>query len=233
MSVDEKTYEGQCFCGAVTIEVTGDPEGAGYCHCKNCRSWSAGPVNAFTLWKPEAVKVTKGDGPDRRVPPQRAELAPVVQGLRRPSAHAAPELGSGRCLRGDDSLVSVHARRPRQLRVDGAADEGRPSEAQGLPGGAGRDRRGDRRVVPLHLAFPGPCDLPHQRRVDDSMTKRPDQRHVGRPKPASRLDVHTHLPLIAAFAPIGPAEVHNRVNGPIRDLGGPLVVGAIERTKAV
>lgn len=30
------------------------------CHCASCRSWSAGPVNAFTLWKPDAVKVTKG-----------------------------------------------------------------------------------------------------------------------------------------------------------------------------
>ena len=61
MSQDEKTFEGQCYCGAVTIEVTGDPEGAGYCHCAACRSWSAGPVNAFTLWKPEAVKVTQGE----------------------------------------------------------------------------------------------------------------------------------------------------------------------------
>jgi len=60
MSPDETTYTGQCFCGAVTIEVTGAPEGAGYCHCKKCRSWSAGPVNAFTLWKADAVKVTKG-----------------------------------------------------------------------------------------------------------------------------------------------------------------------------
>jgi hypothetical protein len=32
----------------------------GYCHCRSCRSWSGGPVNAFTLWKPEAVKITKG-----------------------------------------------------------------------------------------------------------------------------------------------------------------------------
>ena len=39
----------------------GDPEGAGYCHCASCRSWSAGPVNAFTLWKPEAVEVTQGE----------------------------------------------------------------------------------------------------------------------------------------------------------------------------
>ena len=51
---------GACFCGAVQIEVTGSPEGMGYCHCASCRSWSAGPVNAFTLWKPENVKVTKG-----------------------------------------------------------------------------------------------------------------------------------------------------------------------------
>ena len=32
----------------------------GYCHCEFCRSWSAGPVNAFTLWSPDNVKVTKG-----------------------------------------------------------------------------------------------------------------------------------------------------------------------------
>jgi hypothetical protein len=32
----------------------------GYCHCESCRHWSAGPVNGFTLWPPEAVKVTKG-----------------------------------------------------------------------------------------------------------------------------------------------------------------------------
>lgn len=53
-------HQGQCFCGAVEIEVTGEPEGMGYCHCRSCRSWSGGPVNAFTLWKPEAVKVTAG-----------------------------------------------------------------------------------------------------------------------------------------------------------------------------
>ena len=51
---------GACFCGAVEIEVTGSPEGMGYCHCSSCRSWAAAPVNAFTLWKPENVKVTKG-----------------------------------------------------------------------------------------------------------------------------------------------------------------------------
>ena len=53
-------YIGQCFCGAVHLEAAGEPVAMGYCHCSSCRSWSAGPVNAFTLWKPEAVKVTQG-----------------------------------------------------------------------------------------------------------------------------------------------------------------------------
>jgi hypothetical protein len=53
-------YSGSCFCGAVKLEVSGEPEGMGYCHCSSCRSWSGGPVNAFTLWKPETVKVTQG-----------------------------------------------------------------------------------------------------------------------------------------------------------------------------
>ncbi len=54
------THVGSCFCGAVTVEVDGAPEAMGYCHCSSCRSWSASPVNAFTLWKPEAVRVTSG-----------------------------------------------------------------------------------------------------------------------------------------------------------------------------
>ncbi|WP_431267520.1 GFA family protein [Dankookia sp. P2] len=54
------SYKGACFCGAVEIEVTGAPNAMGYCHCRSCRSWSGGPVNAFSLWSPDAVKVTKG-----------------------------------------------------------------------------------------------------------------------------------------------------------------------------
>ena len=54
------THKGTCFCGSVELDVSGSPEAMGYCHCSSCRSWSGGPVNAFTLWKPDAVKVTKG-----------------------------------------------------------------------------------------------------------------------------------------------------------------------------
>jgi hypothetical protein len=55
-----ETYEGSCFCGAVQISVSGGPVAEGFCHCASCRSWSAAPVNAFTLWKPDAVKVLRG-----------------------------------------------------------------------------------------------------------------------------------------------------------------------------
>ena len=53
-------HKGSCFCGAVQITTSGAPFAMGYCHYKDCRAWSAGPVNAFTLWKRDAVEVTHG-----------------------------------------------------------------------------------------------------------------------------------------------------------------------------
>jgi hypothetical protein len=55
-----KTYTGSCFCGAVQFTVSGEPAGMGYCHCSSCRHWSAGPVNAFTLWPPQSLRITRG-----------------------------------------------------------------------------------------------------------------------------------------------------------------------------
>ena len=60
MTTEVKRYPGRCFCGAVELAVTGDSVGMGYCHCNSCRVWSAGPVNAFTLWHAEAVETKKG-----------------------------------------------------------------------------------------------------------------------------------------------------------------------------
>src|SRR6478672_6096330 len=56
-----KTHKGSCFCGSVDIAVSGKPVVMGYCHCNSCRHWSASPVNAFTLWQPESVKITQGE----------------------------------------------------------------------------------------------------------------------------------------------------------------------------
>lgn len=56
----DNTHQGSCFCGSVQFTVSGEPAAMGYCHCESCRHWSAGPVNAFTLWQPDAVKITRG-----------------------------------------------------------------------------------------------------------------------------------------------------------------------------
>lgn len=56
----ENEHKGRCFCGAIEIRVVGKPAAMGYCHCASCREWSAAPVNAFTLWPPKSVTVTRG-----------------------------------------------------------------------------------------------------------------------------------------------------------------------------
>jgi len=57
---NEAIHHGRCLCGAVELKVHGEPEAMGYCHCESCRHWSAAPVNAFTLWKPDAVEIVRG-----------------------------------------------------------------------------------------------------------------------------------------------------------------------------
>ena len=54
------SYTGGVLLRRCRASRQGEPNAMGYCHCRSCRSWSGGPVNAFTLWSPEAVEVTKG-----------------------------------------------------------------------------------------------------------------------------------------------------------------------------
>ena len=56
----EREYVGSCFCGAVEFQVSGRPVAMGFCHCASCRQWSAGPVNAFSLWQPAAITLMRG-----------------------------------------------------------------------------------------------------------------------------------------------------------------------------
>src|SRR5215831_4455704 len=56
----QQIYNGECFCGAVGFTARGAPVASGYCHCESCRQWSAAPMNACTLWRPESVTVTRG-----------------------------------------------------------------------------------------------------------------------------------------------------------------------------
>jgi hypothetical protein len=54
-------HKGQCFCGAVEVEASGQPGAQGYCHCESCRGISGAPVRGFTLWPQDQVRVTRGE----------------------------------------------------------------------------------------------------------------------------------------------------------------------------
>ena len=56
-----ETFKGSCFCGEVEFQVTGEPAAMGYCHCVDCAAWAAAPINSFSLWAPDSVRITKGE----------------------------------------------------------------------------------------------------------------------------------------------------------------------------
>ena len=49
-----------CMCGAVALELTGEPPIMAFCHCESCRGWLASPVHAAALWPAASVRVVKG-----------------------------------------------------------------------------------------------------------------------------------------------------------------------------
>jgi hypothetical protein len=55
-----KTTEVRCPCGAVTIELRGEPVMQFYCHCDDCRAVSGGAYLGLALFPSEAV-TTKGE----------------------------------------------------------------------------------------------------------------------------------------------------------------------------
>ncbi len=59
--MSDQTYTAKCACGAVELEVSGEPIAQAYCHCVDCRAWLSAPVHGATLWPPQSVKFNKGE----------------------------------------------------------------------------------------------------------------------------------------------------------------------------
>ena len=51
------TYKAGCTCGAVELEISGDPAVQAYCHCNSCRGWLGAPIHAAALWPSSSVKI--------------------------------------------------------------------------------------------------------------------------------------------------------------------------------
>ena len=49
-----------CMCGAVALELSGEPAVQAFCHCESCRGWLGAPIHAASLWPAASVKVKKG-----------------------------------------------------------------------------------------------------------------------------------------------------------------------------
>lgn len=54
------SYKSGCTCGAVEVEITGDPAVQAYCHCDSCRSWLGAPIHAAALWPTPKVNIVRG-----------------------------------------------------------------------------------------------------------------------------------------------------------------------------
>ena len=51
---------GGCHCGAVRYEAEGDALTHALCHCSDCRRSAGAPMVGWTMYRQDAVKVTKG-----------------------------------------------------------------------------------------------------------------------------------------------------------------------------
>ena len=58
--MSDVTRTSGCACGAVRIEIRGEPSVMAYCHCDSCRSWLGAPVHAASLWPTPNVTVVEG-----------------------------------------------------------------------------------------------------------------------------------------------------------------------------
>jgi hypothetical protein len=51
---------GGCLCGRVRYEYTGEPEGATYCHCPDCRRTTGGAFNVGVRMRTAGLKIVSG-----------------------------------------------------------------------------------------------------------------------------------------------------------------------------
>jgi len=129
------SYAGTCFCGAVRVEVCGEPDVMAYCHCQSCRSWSGSPVHASTIWKAEAVAVTAGAEhvATFHKTPESISHRQYLREVRRAPADPTSDPGRDRRVCGDVADPRVPSQPARQLCGDGLAAAGRPAEIPRLP----------------------------------------------------------------------------------------------------
>merc|ERR1712160_162332 len=59
--------EAHCFCGAVSVKISGDPDSVSICHCSVCRRLSGAPFVVSALFANASVSVLSTDGGDAKL----------------------------------------------------------------------------------------------------------------------------------------------------------------------
>jgi hypothetical protein len=54
------TYSGQCLCGAIRYQLSGEPKVVALCHCSDCRRSAGAPMVAWAMFPETALTLTKG-----------------------------------------------------------------------------------------------------------------------------------------------------------------------------
>ena len=54
------TYSGQCHCGAVRYQLTGEPKVTSLCHCRDCRKSAGAPMVSWAMFPETALTLTQG-----------------------------------------------------------------------------------------------------------------------------------------------------------------------------
>ena len=59
------SYSGQCLCGDITYEISGEPSMAGVCHCKNCQRQAGSAFS--TLWGVPKASISTFSGSEPKL----------------------------------------------------------------------------------------------------------------------------------------------------------------------
>ena len=55
-----KSYRVHCDCGAVELEMTGNPRIHAFCHCEDCRALLDVPYHSVVAWNADRVSIVSG-----------------------------------------------------------------------------------------------------------------------------------------------------------------------------
>ena len=53
-------HSGQCLCGAIRYQLSGNPQLVALCHCRDCQRSAGAPVVAWAMFPETALTLTQG-----------------------------------------------------------------------------------------------------------------------------------------------------------------------------